>query len=537
MAAITTILSGLTASARSAPATPARPTAWARPELLAPAKTIVSVVPPIGQVLDYDLDGIVHVLTCGSVDDGKSTLIGRLLWDAGDVAEDQRATLRKAALASGNADDIDYSLLLDGLLAEREQGITIDIAWRSFDAATLTGRGRRFVVIDSPGHEQYTRNMASGASHADVAVMLVDARSGIKPQTRRHAAILDLVGVGHVVLAVNKMDLVDNAQARFEAIAAEFLVLCRDFRFRGTSAIPVSAKLGHNVVHRARGLSWYNGPTLIEHLGQIPSRQTRADGAFRFPVQSVLRGGQDFRGLAGRVTSGMARVGNAVRDTLTGRESRIARIVTMDGDLDAALAGRSVVLQLESDIDVSRGAVLALPEAMPTITRQIEARLVWLGDAASSAVGGLLLRTATDLVPVARLDVMDRLDLGTMRAEKADTCRANDIVTAGIVLSRSAALDAFEDGAQTGAFVLVDALTGATVAGGVVTALTPHALPSSGKTFKLTHALLAQTVCADLPAGMPARAEFRRRASEVAFLLSAAGAEVELEEFEDGGGI
>ena len=297
-----------------------------------------------------ELDGIVHILTCGSVDDGKSTLIGRLLWDASDLHEDQRATLRRSAQAAGDAEDIDYSLLLDGLMAEREQGITIDIAWRYFDADR-----RRFVVIDSPGHEQYTRNMASGASHADVAVVLVDARVGIKPQTRRHAAILDMVGVRHVVLAVNKMDLVDGSQNRFEAIAAEFQALCRNFGFHEPVAIPVSARRGDNVAQRSAAMPWYHGPTLVEQLGRTPNRRTSADGAFRFPVQSVVRGERDFRGLAGLVTSGSARVGDVVRDAVTGRESRIKRIVTMDGDLEAASAGRSVVLQLASDIDVGRG--------------------------------------------------------------------------------------------------------------------------------------------------------------------------------------
>ena len=257
------------------------------------------------------LAGSLHVLTCGSVDDGKSTLIGRLLWDAGALHTDQRQTLQRSAKTAAGTPD--FSLLVDGLAAEREQGITIDIAWRYFDTSA-----RRLVIIDSPGHEQYTRNMATGASHADVAILLVDARTGVKVQTRRHAAILGLMGVARVVLAVNKMDLVDWSEARFRDIEAEFLTLAERFGFSDAVAIPVSAVLGDNIAQRSTAMRWYAGPLLLDHLQQMPARQTKAGGDFRFPVQMVVRAGQDFRGLAGTVASGDIGIGDEVVDALSG---------------------------------------------------------------------------------------------------------------------------------------------------------------------------------------------------------------------------
>ena len=464
-----------------------------------------------------DLDGIVHMLTCGSVDDGKSTLIGRLLWDASDLPEDTRQSLRKSAGPDGEPD---VSLLLDGLVAEREQGITIDIAWRYFDAGS-----RRFVVIDSPGHEQYTRNMASGASHADVAIMLVDARHGVKRQTRRHAAILDLIGVRRVILAVNKMDVADWSEARFREIEADFAVVARNFAFEKALAIPVSAKLGDNVARRSAHMSWYDGPVLLDELARVPGRGTASEDAFRMPVQLVLRGGQDFRGLAGTVSSGRVRIGDPVQDALSGREARVRRIATMDRDLDVASAGQAVVLQLDTDIDVARGAVLSGPQARPFAARQIDVRLVWLADIPLDAANGLLLRTATDLVPVASVQVRARLDLETLAENPAETCGTNDIAIADITLGRAVAIDRFAGHRETGSFVLVDALTGATLAGGIVKSARDGAIAPDAAAFLLTGEMLARGVCLGLD---PAAPEFRRRAEEVAIILRAAGVAVEL---------
>jgi bifunctional enzyme CysN/CysC len=471
--------------------------------------------------------GSLHVLTCGSVDDGKSTLIGRMLWDADALTTDQRAAIERSARTAAGTPD--FSRLVDGLAAEREQGITIDIAWRYFDTAN-DGQGRRLVIIDSPGHEQYTRNMATGASHADVAILLVDARSGVKVQTRRHAAILDLMGVRHVVLAVNKMDLVDWSEDRFRAIEAEFLALADRFAFREAVAIPVSAVLGDNVARRSRHMPWYAGRPLLEHLQALPGRQSGVGGSFRFPVQMVVRAGQDFRGLAGTVTSGEIARGAEVVDSASGRRARVRRIVTMGRDLDSTGAGQAVVLQLDTDIDVSRGAVLATPDAAAQAVRGFEARLVWLADEPFDRGRGYLLRTATDLVPVTAIDISRHLDLATLAERPAATCATNDIAVADIQLGRATVAEPFAEQRDTGSFVLVDSLTGATVAGGVVAEPRASAANSGASTFRLTRTLLKQGLGADLGNDAASEQELRRRAEEVAILLRGAGVAVELED-------
>ena len=380
--------------------------------------------------------GIVHILTCGSVDDGKSTLIGRLMWDAHELPDDERERVRAAARATGEPDRLDYSLLLDGLVAEREQGITIDIAWRYLDTDK-----RRLVLIDSPGHDQYTRNMASGASHADAAIMLIDARHGLKRQTRRHAAILQLMGVPRVVLAVNKMDLVDWSESRFREIERDFASAVASLGFVEARAIPVSARNGDNVAAPSSNAPWYEGPTLVAHLESVPSRQSPDANPFRMPVQTVLRDGQDFRGLAGTVSSGTVRVGDEVTDALTGRSARVARIATMDGDLDEAAKGKAVALVLDTDLDVARGAVLAAPGALPIKARTIEGRIVWVADQPFGAAHSLLFKTTADLVPVAGIEVTGHIELETLSLKPASQCAANDIAAVSITLGRPAALD------------------------------------------------------------------------------------------------
>jgi len=483
-----------------------------------------SVVRSATTAAPQHLAGSLHVLTCGSVDDGKSTLIGRLLWDAGALHTDQRQTLQRSAKTAAGTPD--FSLLVDGLAAEREQGITIDIAWRYFDTSA-----RRLVIIDSPGHEQYTRNMATGASHADVAILLVDARTGVKVQTRRHAAILHLMGVSRVVLAVNKMDLVDSSEARFRDIETEFISLAERFGFRDAVAIPVSAVFGDNIAARSASMPWYQGPLLLDHLQQVPSRQTRSDGDFRFPVQMVVRAGQDFRGLAGTVASGDIEIGSEVVDAVSGRRARVKRIVTMGRDLERAGAGQAVVLQLDADIDVSRGAVLASPEHIPAVVRSLNARLVWLSDEPFSPTRGYLLRTATDLVPVSSIGIGAHLDLATLTERPASTCTANDIAAARVELGRRAVVEPFSQQRETGSFMLIDAVTGASVAGGVVTAL--HG--QTGKRpqedgFQLTRSLLKQGIGADLGHDAASEAELHRRANEVAILLRGAGVAVQMED-------
>jgi bifunctional enzyme CysN/CysC len=471
-----------------------------------------------------DLEGIVHILTCGSVDDGKSTLIGRLLWDASDLYDDQRATIEKSDRRAGGTDQPDFSLLVDGLEAEREQGITIDIAWRYFDTAT-----RRIVIIDSPGHEQYTRNMASGASHADIAIMLVDARSGIKKQTRRHAAILDLVGVKRVILAVNKMDLVDWSEEKFRKIEADFRTLSWKFGFWEALVIPVSAVTGDNVATRSKAMPWYTGDYLLEHLEKLPSRGSHAGGAFRMPVQTVLRDGRDFRGLAGSITSGSVKPGDLVVDALSGKSAKVERISTFSGDLAFASAGQAVALQLDADIDVARGAVLSAPENRPVAAKTLDARLVWLSETAFDARAGYLFRSATDLVPISSLEIKALLELETLTSRASSACGVNDIAIAHIELGRSAALDNFSNITGTGNFMIVDAITGASLAAGVVTAINTRVESHEPHQFVLTRELLERGLCRDLSASPTDREEFMRRANEVALLLRAAGIAVKID--------
>jgi bifunctional enzyme CysN/CysC len=502
----------------------------------APALKVVSdqeqlqAAVPIASELERiapELSGMLRVLTCGSVDDGKSTLIGRLLWDATDLYDDQRETLERGKKVDGG--NPDFSLLMDGLVAEREQGITIDIAWRYFDTAT-----RRFVVIDSPGHEQYTRNMASGASHADVAILLIDARHGIKKQTRRHAAILDLVGVKRVILVANKMDLVDWSESHFRKIEADFETFSWRFGFWEVTAIPTAAVSGDNVARKSDHMPWYTGPTLIEHLESLPSRVTEPTGPFRFPVQTVLRDTRnDFRGLAGTVSGGSVRVGETVVDALSKRTAKVLRIATMNGDLEQASQGQAVAIQLDTDIDVARGAVLSKADARPVTARVLDARMVWLSETPYDPRGSYLLRTATDLTPVSSLKIRALLDLDTLETHPADACATNDIALGEIALGRPAAIDTFADAPETGSFMLVDAITGASIAGGVVSVAKTEAAEADENTFVLTRALLERGVNADLGDDPHAEAEFRRRANEVALILRAAGVNVEIESADD----
>jgi bifunctional enzyme CysN/CysC len=472
----------------------------------------------------HELNGVLNVLTCGSVDDGKSTLIGRLLWDASDLYDDQRETLTKSGRTAGGTAHPDFSLLVDGLVAEREQGITIDIAWRYFDTDT-----RRFVIIDSPGHEQYTRNMASGASHADVAIMLVDARHGVKRQTRRHAGILDIVGVKRVILAVNKMDLVDWSQEKFRAIEADFRELTLRFGFRDAITIPVSAASGDNVARHSEHMPWYTGPHLLEHLERVPARDTTPSGPFRLAVQTVLRDGLDFRGLAGTVGSGRICVGDRVTDALSGKSAHVLRIATMGRDLEFAQQGQAVALQLDTDIDVARGAVLSTPDSQPTVATHVEARLVWLWETPFDPRAGYLLRTATDLAPISSIKIKSLLDLETLAAQPAEAASVNDIAIAGITLGRPVAVDAFADVPGTGTFLIVDATTGASVAGGVISGAANGGGAEAASTFRLTREMLEKGICRDLGRGEDDRREFLRRANEAALLLRAAGVDVKLE--------
>jgi bifunctional enzyme CysN/CysC len=468
---------------------------------------------------------MVRLLTCGSVDDGKSTLIGRLLWDAAGVTEDQRVAVTLASHnRAANGEKIDFSLLLDGLQAEREQGITIDIAWRYFETP-----GRRFVIIDSPGHEQYTRNMATGASHADIAILLVDARHGAKRQTRRHAAICNLVGIKKVVLAVNKMDAVGWSEERYREIEQDFLAMAGSFNFAQVMTIPVAALTGDNVVYRSAAMPWYAGPTLLDYLEAVDPVAEPADAPFRLPVQLVLRAFGDFRGYAGTVASGRVRVGDRIVDARSGLGATLRRIATMDGDLPSASKGDAVTLVLDTDLDISRGAVLSEVARRPVNADVIEARLVWLSETAFDPEAGYLLRTATDLTPVSSMSVSALVDFETLASTPAHACAVNDIADCRILLGRATALDLFRDLPATGNFVLVSAIDGATVAGGVIAWAQAGAPAVGDNVLVLNRALLARGLCADLGDSPADTAEFNRRAQEVALLLRSVGVPVLVE--------
>jgi bifunctional enzyme CysN/CysC len=469
-------------------------------------------------------EAMLRLLTCGSVDDGKSTLIGRLLWDAAGVTDDQRAQIMNASHARAvNGERIDFSLLLDGLVAEREQGITIDIAWRYFETER-----RRFVIIDSPGHEQYTRNMATGASHADIAILLVDARHGVKRQTRRHAAICDLVGIKKVILAVNKMDQIDWSEDRYREIESDFRSLAINFSFAEIASIPVAALTGANVVARSDEMPWYAGPTLLEYLESVEAKTEPVDAPFRLPVQMVLRAENDFRGYAGTVTSGTIHVGDPLVDARSGLGATLQRITTMDGDLESASTGDAITLVLDTDLDISRGAVLTETQRRPTNADVLEARLVWMSEKPFDPEAGYLLRSATDLTPVTSMSVSSLIDFETLSSTQAHGCSMNDIADCRILLGRSTALDLFSDLRLTGNFVLVNALDGATVAGGVITWVQSGAASAGENILVLDQARLAG-LCADLGDTPEDKAEYERRAQEVAILLRSAGVPVLIE--------
>jgi bifunctional enzyme CysN/CysC len=410
--------------------------------------------------------GLLRFITCGSVDDGKSTLIGRLLYDTRLIFEDQLAALKRDSARRGvGAGGIDFSLLLDGLEAEREQGITIDVAYRFF----ATDR-RKFIVADTPGHEQYTRNMATGASTADLAVILVDARKGVLVQTRRHTFINHLLGVRHIVLAVNKMDLVGYSQERFEAIVADYMAMAAPLGFQSVTPIPLSALEGENVISASGLMPWWTGARLLSHLEEVEIDDTRRAGAMRFPVQWVNRPHLDFRGFSGTIASGALSPGDPVIVARSGRASRIRSIVTADGDLAKAEAGDAVTLVLEDEIDVSRGDILALPDARPTVGRQILSRLLWMHEEPLQVGSPYLLKTGGQMVQAVVSAIRHRLDINTLAPAPADTLDLNAIGLCELTTLQPIAFDPYGENRETGAFILIDRFNHQTVAAGMIEA-------------------------------------------------------------------
>jgi len=410
--------------------------------------------------------------TAGSVDDGKSTLIGRLLYDTKTIFEDQLDAVRRATRNQGIG-GVDLSLVTDGLKAEREQGITIDVAYRYF----ATPR-RKFIIADTPGHEQYTRNMATGSSTADLAVILVDARAGVLVQSKRHTAIAQLLGIPHLVVAVNKMDLMGYEQATFEAIRTEFEAFAARLGARNIVFIPVSALVGDNVVHRSDAMPWYRGPSLLEHLETVEVTHGAADQPFRLPVQLVLRPHQNFRGFAGTVASGSVQVGDAVVALPSGRRSRVRAIHTHGGELPGAAASQAVALLLEDEIDVSRGDLLAAAAAPPTVTQEIEADVVWMSDTALDLGRPYLVRHTTQATRGRVAAVRYRTDVNTLERVPAERLALNEIGRVHLTTAQPLCADLYAANHTTGAFVLVDLETNHTVAAGMIRELhTPAARP------------------------------------------------------------
>jgi len=407
---------------------------------------------------------LLRFLTCGSVDDGKSTLIGRLLYDSKLLFDDQLAALKKDSSKHGTTgDDIDFALLVDGLEAEREQGITIDVAYRFF----ATG-ARKFIVADTPGHEQYTRNMATGASNSELAVILIDARKGVLTQTRRHAFIASLLGIRHVVLAVNKIDLVDFSQKIFDEIVAEFSQFAKPLGFQSQVAIPMSARYGDNVTEKSANTPWYDGPSLIAHLETVDVETALAKKPFRLPVQWVNRPNLDFRGFSGTIVSGRVRPGDTVVVANSGRTSEVRRIVTMDGDLDEAVAGQAVTLTLADEVDISRGDLLAAPGARPEVSDQFAAHLLWMAEEELLPGRQYLLKIGTRTTPITITALKHKVDVNTLDSLAAKTLQLNEVGYANLSSSQPLAFDPYTENRDTGGFILIDRFTNATVAAGMI---------------------------------------------------------------------
>jgi bifunctional enzyme CysN/CysC len=409
---------------------------------------------------------LLRFLTCGSVDDGKSTLIGRLLYDTKMIYEDQLAAVIKDTAVHGTTGtDFDPALLTDGLKAEREQGITIDVAYRYFSTDK-----RKFIIADTPGHEQYTRNMATGASTCNLAVLLVDARYGVITQTKRHSFIVSLLGIKHVVVTVNKMDLMDWSEAVYEKIRTDFNAFAARLGFTDLHFIPISALKGDNVVERSEAMPWYDGPSLLHHLENVNIAADRNLIDMRFPVQYVLRPNLDFRGFAGTVASGVIRKGDEVLSLPSQQRSRVKSIVTYDGELDEAVQPMAITVTLEDEIDVSRGDMLVHPNNVPHIGNEFEAMIVWMHESPARLGGTYLVKQTSRMIPAAISELRYKVDVNTMRKmeEEHQTLALNEIARVRMTLHRPLAFDPYDNNPQTGSFVVIDRMTNLTVAAGMI---------------------------------------------------------------------
>jgi bifunctional enzyme CysN/CysC len=407
---------------------------------------------------------LLRFLTCGSVDDGKSSLIGRLLYDSKLIFEDQLSAVERDSRKHGTlGEEVDLALLVDGLEAEREQGITIDVAYRYF-----TTPQRAFIVADTPGHEQYTRNMATGASTADLAIILVDARKGILTQTKRHSYICSMLGIRSIVLAVNKMDLVDFSGERFYQIVADYMGFAKTLDFTTICPIPLSARYGDNVTVRSVRTPWYDGQTLLQHLETADVASDLSTRPFRFPVQWVNRPNLDFRGFAGTVASGQVKVGDDVVVAATGAMAKIARVVAFDGDRDRALPGEAVTLTLASEIDVTRGDLLTHPDSRPECVDQLAAHILWMSDDELLPGRSYLMRVGTAETPASITTLKHKIDVNTLEHSSGRTLALNEIGLCNISTTRPVAFDPYSENRRTGSFILIDRTTNATAGAGMI---------------------------------------------------------------------
>jgi bifunctional enzyme CysN/CysC len=424
-------------------------------------------------LIDTDIDaylgvhehkGMVRFITCGSVDDGKSTLIGRLLYESHLVFDDHLAALEVDSRHVGTqGGDLDFALLVDGLAAEREQGITIDVAYRFFATEQ-----KKFIVADTPGHEQYTRNMVTGASTADAAVILIDARKGVLTQTRRHSFLVSLLGIDHVIVAVNKLDLVGYSQEVFDRIEADYRAFATEIGLTDITCIPLSALRGSNIVEPSPDTPWYQGPTLLAHLEKIDVDDRPARGAFRMPVQWVNRPDLDFRGFSGLIVGGSVRPGSSVRAMPSGRSTTVKRISTFDGDLEVAVAGQSVTLVLDDEIDISRGDVLCADDEPAEIADQFEAHVIWMHDDAMLPGRPYLVKIGASLVGASFSQPKYKVNVNTLEHLAARTLDLNEIGVCTVTTDRPVPFDPYRSNRDTGGFVIIDRLTNATVGAGLL---------------------------------------------------------------------
>jgi len=407
----------------------------------------------------YRKKELLRFVSVGSVDDGKSTLIGRILYDTGMVFEDQMAAVR----AASQSDEPDLALLTDGLKAEREQGITIDVAYRYF----ATDK-RKFIIADTPGHIQYTRNMVTGASTADVALILIDARHGVLQQSRRHAYIASLLGIPHLAVCVNKMDLSDYSQEVFDEISADFTEFGKTLRFKDIQFFPVSALVGDNVVSDSENTPWYDGPSVLGYLETVPVFEDRNFDDFRYPVQYVIRPDLDYRGFAAEVASGVIAKGDDIVSLPSGKTSKVSAIDTYDGELEEAFAGQSVTIRLEDEIDISRGDMIVKPGNLPRVTRRFDAHLVWMNEKPLDTEKAYLVKHTTQTVRAQIDKIHFEVDMDTLEEKPSDGIELNDIAKVRLSCHRALYVDDYQHNRETGSFIVIDTLTNNTVAAGMI---------------------------------------------------------------------